>query len=799
MSSTPGETEPAILHDASSRSEESNPPALAHVPYRSNAPMIHPRLPRTDAPAAAGMNDHVSTTWSQDDQGRPVSLHHSWHPNHPAPREPQPHASTANYGYMRDSRPLRSSPDYFQYRRPPSRQQIGYRHYDDQNRVMISQYNQRVEPSNAYYEAKRLEQEALRKDFESKTGLLLPPHNTEPAPIAYHQPAPVRPMAPSNNGNGCSCKKSKCLKLYCACFSNSILCRADCKCDGCLNSSEESQKKENAIQAARKSVLDRNPKAFDDKVGQGDLGVVRPVFSRVMPMRRMPEYDFRSLERVRADSISPREGVMRALPPVLATPAVVAAPLEEPKKPASEEGGVKESTDNVETKNEESAAPEEAKVDDNATEKSEGASKSPETHAELASISTMGSLSRPVVFNRNPSPRDGYYRPSPTYRQSFAWDARQYPREIEQRRNSFTYYDQGLPSHVPHHIADGRISREMHPYQYRTFEPHTVLPLTDAHLPKQHRVGCKCKKSMCLKKYCECFQNSIKCGMSCKCVNCGNKPGAVKNASRAEQMQDKATEEAVNTMVSLGQTVSLESEDAQNVHTASEDNAPSFNGRPPSLPSSIASTLNHTDGEESLKENPKPSEQNLDFLATLATSALDDLKRDKRKAEEMELAKTVSNDAENKRSRIGVPYDYYDNSYNQSYRWINSTEQTLKAITTQVQNQTASAPKPVRPAPVSAKSSKLPKGLTFRKVCSNCGRQRAEHGEFGFGNKCPLATCGKCGADAHCHQINKVPMGVMCTLTESDGAIAGCSAKYEAVLADLAARAEIRAEIGRAE
>jgi hypothetical protein len=95
------------------------------------------------------------------------------------------------------------------------------------------------------------------------------------------------------------------------------------------------------------------------------------------------------------------------------------------------------------------------------------------------------------------------------------------------------------------------------------------------------------------------------------------------------------------------------------------------------------------------------------------------------------------------------------------------------------------------------KVAKLPKGLTFRKVCSSCGRQRAEHGEFGFGNKCPLTTCGKCGADAQCHQNRRVSMGVTCTLTESDGAVAGFPKKYEAMLADLAARAEIRAELGR--
>ncbi len=36
-------------------------------------------------------------------------------------------------------------------------------------------------------------------------------------------------------------------------------------------------------------------------------------------------------------------------------------------------------------------------------------------------------------------------------------------------------------------------------------------------------------------------------------------------------------------------------------------------------------------------------------------------------------------------------------------------------------------------------------------------------------------------------------MGVMCTLTEEEGAKPGASRKYDAVLADLAARAEIRA------
>lgn len=107
-------------------------------------------------------------------------------------------------------------------------------------------------------------------------------------------------------------------------------------------------------------------------------------------------------------------------------------------------------------------------------------------------------------------------------------------------------------------------------------------------------------------------------------------------------------------------------------------------------------------------------------------------------------------------------------------------------------------PENIATALVSAQlKNKLPKGLTYRKVCSHCGRQRAEHAEFGFGNKCVFTTCGRCGADEHLHKKRKNKnasyMGVMCTLTEEDGAKVGASEKYDAMLADLAARAEIRA------
>jgi len=503
------------------------------------------------------------------------------------------------------------------------------------------------------------------------------------------------------------------------------------------------------------------------------------------------------------------------------------------------------------------------------------------------------------------------------------------------------------PNDLHNYPSSNRISNPIAEQSSLPVHGHAVPPPHMHQMAKVHRVGCKCKKSRCLKKYCECFSNNSWCGASCKCEDCGNRPPESTLNGQGPVRSVGTTATSFDTSSAVAPHMLLEMSPGQNQHlhlvSSEEEKAGSSGtGAGTSLsfarPSSVPSLGSHPtlssdaqskeDGGQLVAQaaqqlasmtSSSSNGEKLDFLATLASSALDTLNANnakvakkeenhhKRKAHEIDTAsrkelgasasafaieqqqeqkKRHSMDSQNmphkKRSMaehqqhlhdvqhpqhhhshqqqmlpkqqvycydqyrrhhlredIGRPsyhprpayyhgqppqspyYPQHQAAGNQQHHlgWhctlhhgdarTGSTSSCRPQFTRH--HLSSQAPVPVATDPSSSPPStgdvksktgnqtadvklhKLPKGLTYRKVCSHCGRQRAEHGEFGFGSKCPFTTCGRCGANEEMHRCNGQPMGVLCALAEDQGAESGASDKYDIMLADLAARAEIQA------
>ncbi|KAL7521864.1 hypothetical protein ACHAWX_006556 [Stephanocyclus meneghinianus] len=100
--------------------------------------------------------------------------------------------------------------------------------------------------------------ESAIKEENGATDEVTPP--TEGHTDSTNDDAAALPDLPAPTS--CACIKTRCLKLYCECFSQGQRCAAGCECNDCRNIDEHSEERNEAI----KLVLERKPNAFNEEV-----------------------------------------------------------------------------------------------------------------------------------------------------------------------------------------------------------------------------------------------------------------------------------------------------------------------------------------------------------------------------------------------------------------------------------------------------------------------------------------------------------------------------------------------------
>lgn len=107
---------------------------------------------------------------------------------------------------------------------------------------------------------------------------------TATSPLTASQPPPLPPPAPNirkkkwmpSQKTCCSCKKSKCLKLYCECFAAMGHCGPKCKCNDCHNKEDLNELRTMIIE----ETVSKNPLAFKSKFKKVEEQNIKKLHSR---------------------------------------------------------------------------------------------------------------------------------------------------------------------------------------------------------------------------------------------------------------------------------------------------------------------------------------------------------------------------------------------------------------------------------------------------------------------------------------------------------------------------------------